>query len=33
MFEVTELANEKIKEFLKDREVFPPIRVLLSQGG
>ena len=33
MFEVTEKANEKIKEFLKDREEIPAIRIMLSQGG
>ena len=33
MFEVTEKANEMIKDFLKDREETPAIRILLSQGG
>jgi Fe-S cluster assembly iron-binding protein IscA len=33
MFEVTEKANEMIKEFLKDKEEDPFIRVALSQGG
>ena len=33
MFEVTEKATEMIKEFLKDREEIPAIRVMLSQGG
>jgi Fe-S cluster assembly iron-binding protein IscA len=33
MFEITEKANEKIKEFLKDKEDIPAIRVMLSQGG
>ncbi len=33
MFEVTEKASEMIKEFLKEREVIPPIRIMLSQGG
>ena len=33
MFEVTEKANEMIKEMLKDKEEIPPIRLMLSQGG
>ena len=33
MFEVTEKASEMIKDFLKDREEFPPIRLMMSQGG
>jgi Fe-S cluster assembly iron-binding protein IscA len=33
MLEVTEKATEMIKEFLKDRETFPSIRIMLSQGG
>ena len=33
MFEVTEKATEMIREFLKDREEIPPIRIVLSQGG
>ena len=33
MFEVTEKASEKIKDFLKDREEYPAIRIMLSQGG
>lgn len=33
MFEVTEKANDMIKDFLKDRDKFPPIRVMMSQGG
>jgi Fe-S cluster assembly iron-binding protein IscA len=33
MFEVTPKANEMVKEFLKDREEIPPIRIVLSQGG
>jgi len=33
MFEVTEKASDMIKEFLKEREVIPPIRIMLSQGG
>lgn len=33
MFEVTEKATEMIQNFLKDRDVIPAIRVMLSQGG
>jgi len=33
MFEVTEKASEMIKDFLKERDVIPAIRVMLSQGG
>ena len=33
MFEVTEKASEMIKEFLKDRDMVPHIRILLSSGG
>jgi hypothetical protein len=33
MFEVTEKASDMIKEYLKDHEQIPPIRILLSQGG
>ena len=33
MFEVTEKASEMIKDFLKDREEIPSIRIMLSQGG
>ena len=33
MLEVTPKANEMVKEFLKDREEIPPIRIVLSQGG
>jgi len=33
MFEVTEKATEVIKDFLKDKEESPFIRVALSQGG
>jgi len=33
MFEVTEKATEMIKEFLKDRDEIPAIRIMLSQGG
>jgi Fe-S cluster assembly iron-binding protein IscA len=33
MFEVTSKASEMVKEFLKDREEIPAIRIMLSQGG
>jgi iron-sulfur cluster assembly protein len=33
MFEVTEKASDMIKDFLKDKDEFPPIRLMLSQGG
>ncbi len=33
MLEVTEKASEMIKEFLKDRDMIPPIRIMMSQGG
>ncbi len=33
MFEVTEKATEMIKEFLKDKEEIPVIRIMLSGGG
>jgi hypothetical protein len=33
VFEVTEKASEMIKDFLKDREKIPAIRLLLTQGG
>jgi Fe-S cluster assembly iron-binding protein IscA len=33
MLEVTEKASEMIKDFLKDREEIPAIRIMLSQGG
>ena len=33
MFNVTEKASEMIKQFLKEREDIPAIRILLSQGG
>lgn len=33
MFEVTEKASEMIKEFMKEREELPNIRIMLSQGG
>jgi Fe-S cluster assembly iron-binding protein IscA len=33
MFQVTEKANEIIKDFLKDKEEDPNIRIFLSRGG
>jgi hypothetical protein len=33
MFQVTEKATEKLKEYFKDRETVPSIRIILSQGG
>jgi Fe-S cluster assembly iron-binding protein IscA len=33
MLEVTEKATEMIREFLKDREEIPTIRIMMSQGG
>ncbi len=33
MFQVTEKATEKLKEYFKDRETVPSIRIVLSQGG
>jgi len=33
MLEVTEKASEMIKDFLKDRDAIPAIRIMLSQGG
>ena len=33
MFEVTEKASEMIKDFLKDKDEIPAIRLMLSQGG
>ncbi len=33
MLEVTEKATEMIKEFLKDKDTYPSIRIMLSQGG
>jgi hypothetical protein len=33
MFEVTQKASDMIKDFLKDRPIIPPIRIMLSQGG
>jgi hypothetical protein len=31
--EITEKASEKIKDFLKERDVIPAIRLTLMQGG
>ncbi len=33
MLEISEKASEMIKEFLKDKEEIPSIRIMLSQGG
>jgi Fe-S cluster assembly iron-binding protein IscA len=33
MFQVTEKATEMIREFLKDREEIPHIRIMMSGGG
>ena len=33
MFEVTEKASNMIKDFLRDKDEFPPLRLMLSQGG
>jgi len=33
MLEVTQKASDMIKDFLKDREEIPAIRIMLSQGG
>ena len=33
MFTVSEKASDAIKEFLKDREDAPSIRVLMQEGG
>jgi Fe-S cluster assembly iron-binding protein IscA len=33
MLEVTEKASNMIKDFLKDRNEIPAIRIMLSQGG
>jgi Fe-S cluster assembly iron-binding protein IscA len=33
MFEITEKASEMVKDFLKDKEETPSIRIMLSQGG
>jgi Fe-S cluster assembly iron-binding protein IscA len=33
MFEVTEKATEMIKDFLKDKEEIPHIRIMVAGGG
>lgn len=33
MLEVTEKATEMIKEYLRDREEIPSVRIMLTQGG
>ncbi len=33
MFQVSEKATEKIKEYFKDREEIPTIRITLTQMG
>ena len=33
MFEITEKASGMVKEFLKDKEEIPSIRIMLSEGG
>ncbi len=33
MLEVSQKASDMIKDFLKDREEMPAIRIMLSQGG
>ncbi len=33
MFQVSERATEKIKEYFKDREEIPTIRITLTQAG
>ena len=33
MFEVTPKAGEMIKDYLKDHEELPSIRILLNSGG
>jgi hypothetical protein len=33
MFEVTDKASDMIKDFLKDKDEYPPVRLMLSQGG
>jgi len=33
MLEITEKASDMIKDFLKDREDIPAIRIMMSQGG
>ena len=33
MLEITEKASEMIRDFLKEREEIPAIRIMLSEGG
>jgi Fe-S cluster assembly iron-binding protein IscA len=33
MLEITEKASDMIKDFLKDKEEIPAIRIMMSQGG
>jgi Fe-S cluster assembly iron-binding protein IscA len=33
MLEITEKASDMIKDFLKERDEVPAIRIMLSQGG
>ena len=33
MFEITEKASDMVKEFLKEKEEIPSIRIMLSEGG
>ncbi len=33
MFEITDKASDMVKEFLKDKEEIPSIRIMLSEGG
>jgi hypothetical protein len=33
MFQVTEKATAKIKDYFKDREIIPTIRITLNQIG
>lgn len=33
MLEISEKASEMIKDFLKDRDEIPAIRIMMSQGG
>jgi hypothetical protein len=33
MFQVSANATEKIKEYFKDRQPIPSLRILLSKGG
>jgi Fe-S cluster assembly iron-binding protein IscA len=33
MFQVTEKASEKIKDYLKDEKELPSIRIYLNPGG